>query len=94
MLVLGASPRLGYENSFTGNDLDCHRGKTRAHDWLWAASSPLSTPDRPRQARHSRSCLTRVWVCIVTFGPRMAARVGVHGGIALPGYTTSTHAAS
>ena len=33
VLVLGASPPLGYENSFTCNEFDCERGKTGPVHW-------------------------------------------------------------
>lgn len=69
VLVFGASPRLGYENSFTGNEICRQRGKTAPPDWPWPLSSPSSTADRPLWACHSRSCLTRACECIVTAHP-------------------------
>ena len=66
VLVLGASPRLGYENSFTGNEFYSQRGKTAPPDWPQTLQRPHSTADRLLQTRHSRSCLTRVCQPIVT----------------------------
>lgn len=65
VLVLGASPPLGYENSFTGNEFYSERGKTAPCDWPWLHCILFSSTDRPLWARHSRSCLTRVCERIV-----------------------------